>query len=175
MTRAWKLLGCIRGKNKTKVRLALFLMKSHPHHYSSVHVHVLLLMMALGLSFLIVAAVSCEFFQYTGRADNRSGKAGLFSIQDSETGECVNYRLSGTASLAQLVVVGAWACAIIAIIFGAIALFLVLLEFCCCMIPCSRVILESLTYLVAWVCQGLTFLVWANQTYWYTHNIILCF
>lgn len=122
-------------------------------------------MTVIAFSFSIVAAVSCQFFEYVGRANNRSGQAGLFSLQDPDTGECVDYRLGGASTYVQPVITTSRACAVIAIIFGAIALFLVLLEFCCCQIPCSRVII-SLTYTVAWICQGLTFLVWANQTYW---------
>lgn len=120
-------------------------------------------MTVVAFSFSIVAAASCKFYEFTGYLNNRSGQVGLFQLTDPETGECADYRVS--SAVLQPVVVGARACAILAIIFGALSLLLVLVEFCCCKIPCGRLLI-NIVYFIAWVCQGLTFLVWANQTYW---------
>lgn len=121
-------------------------------------------MTAAAFAFSIVVCLSCNFFSYEGRADNRSGQGGLFYVTDPNSGECVEYGVVST-KLVEPVVTGARICAIIAAIFGFFALIMVLLEFCCCKIPCSRVC-YTIIYLIAWICQGLTFLMWANESYW---------
>lgn len=136
---------------------ALTSLFSHHHH----HRVTVLLFTILAFCFSLVTIASCEFFSYTTRG---SGKAGLFFLQDPDTLQCVDYGISN--SLLQPVVLGARTCAVLAAIFGFLALLFVCIEFCCCNFCCAR-FLETMIYLAAWLSQALTFLVFANQSYWY--------
>lgn len=115
---------------------------------------------AAGLAFSILAAYSCEFIEFSGVLGLNSGKAGLFQYTEPTSGECIKYPdqvdVGGTDNTARV-------CSALAALFGLIALVLILFEFCICKLCCARLI-ESCVYAVAYICQGLTFLIYNNGT-----------
>ena len=121
-----------------------------------------MIMTAAGLAFSILAAQSCQFFNFSGALGLGSGEAGLFQYTDPNSGECVDYPddvdITGTDNTSRV-------CSALAALFGLIALVLIIFEFCICKLCCARCI-ESCVYAVAYICQGLTFLLYNNGTYW---------
>lgn len=117
---------------------------------------------AAGLAFSILAVQSCEFIEYSGAFGHSNGKAGLFHYSNPDNGSCESYRegtsIEGTDNAART-------CGALAAIFGLVALVLIMFEFCICKLWCARC-LESSIYAVAYVCQGITFLIYNNSTFW---------
>ena len=117
---------------------------------------------AAGLAFSILANQSCEFFMFNGALGLTAGAAGLFSYTDPNGAGCVEYPadapIDQTDNTARV-------CGALAAIFGFIALIMILFEFCICKLWCARC-LESCVYAVAYVCQGITFLLYNNGTFW---------
>jgi hypothetical protein len=113
---------------------------------------------AAGLAFSILAVYSCEFVTFSGVA----GGAGLFRFTDPISGSCIGYPenapIGQTDNTARV-------CGALAASFGFIALVLVLFEFCICKLWCARC-LESSVFAVAYICQGITFLLYNNGTFW---------
>jgi hypothetical protein len=116
---------------------------------------------AAGLAFSILAAQSCEFIEFSGVVGLNTGAAGLFSYTDPNGAGCVEYPADATIEPTDNT---ARVCGALAAFFGFIALCLILFEFCICKLWCARCLLSGV-YAVAYVCQGITFLIYNNGTF----------
>jgi hypothetical protein len=88
---------------------------------------------------------------------------GLYRFLDEGTGACQEYPEDETFDE---LVEKARKTGAIAPAAGTLALLILLFEFCCARIPCSRPVVGALL-MTAQICQGMSLLVFGSEDFWY--------
>jgi len=101
--------------------------------------------------------LDCEFLQYSFLGDD--GTVGIFKFRLARQTSCVS--LKSDSALGPFLATARVA-AVLSTIFAFGGMLLVIIEFTCCRVCCSRV-LEIFMYIFAEIFGGLTFVLWGND------------
>jgi len=142
-----------------------------PGLVSRLSVFIVIGSLLVGFAFNIVVVNSCEFFKGSTDKQNAGDNVGLgvfkFSVEDTNStydtsGECEKYTdwpegqtVPGTIRTAQV-------CASLAPACGFLLLVLVVLNQCCCKVPCSG-ILQGIAHFVLHISMALVWLITRND------------
>ena len=125
-----------------------------------------------GFVMSVLAAASCRFVEYVD-SNGVPQAAGFFRFHDPSLQQCVRYgEESSIVELWDESERAARTAARLAPLLALGSLVLVVVEFCCCRIVCSRII-EGTALLAAVVLQGITFLFIDSTTFWYDPTLLL--
>lgn len=116
----------------------------------------------MGIVFSCLTLVSCHFLKYID-ADGNQGAVGLYRYYSVDTLQCINHDDSVSYSESEN---AARMGAVVAPMAATIVILIVLVEFCCCRFICSR-LLMGLGLIAAQVMQGITFLLFDSEKFWY--------
>lgn len=118
--------------------------------------------MVAGIVFSCLTVASCHFLKYID-SNGKQGAVGLYRYYDVSTSQCINHDDSVQYTESEN---AARMGAVVAPMAAGVVILIVLLEFCVCRFICSR-LLMGLGLLGALIMQGLSFLLFDSEKFWY--------